>query len=207
MSVDREPPQDESGDIVIRRMSARGLGETQDSNQTREVKMSKIDPEAIVRQYIDAKDNHRWDDLFSLLDLEFTSTDPAIPEPVKGIEAISEYFPMLEHVYMKTKILMMASEGEDVAAELAVTCAFEKPSDSAAPPTGPSFVVKMAKFYKVNAKGLLVDEREYSDPAAKSALLGAAVAQFQGLEGEAATNLQAFSKGATANFEFPGQPR
>jgi len=65
----------------------------------------------------------------------------------------------------------------------------------------------MAKFYKVNSKGLLVDEREYSDPAAKSALLGVAAAQFQGLEGEAATNFQAFSKDVTANFEFPGQPR
>ena len=161
--------------------------------------MNKIDPEAIVRQYIDAKDNHRWDEVVSLLDPEFTSTDPAIPEPVKGIEAISEYFPMLEHVYMKTKILMMASKGEDVAAELAVTCAFdfEKPADSAALPTGPSFVFKFAKFYKVNSKGLLVEEREYSDTAAKSALLGAAAAQFQDLEGEAATNFQAFSKDAT----------
>jgi SnoaL-like domain len=169
--------------------------------------MNTIDPEAIVRQYIDAKDNHRWDEVVSLLDPECTSTDPAIPEPVEGIGAISKYFPMLEHVYMKTKILMMASKDEDVAAELAVTCAFEKPSDAAAPPTDPSFVVKMAKFYKVNSKGLLVDEREYSDPAAKSALLGAAAAQFQGLEGEAATNFQAFCTDVTANFEFPGQPR
>ncbi len=168
--------------------------------------MNKIDPEAIVRQYIDAKDNHRWDEVASWLDPEFTSTDPAIPEPVKGIEAVTQYFPMLEHVYMKTKILMMASKGEDVAAELAVTCAFEKPADSAALPTGPSFVVKMAKFYKVNSNGLLVEEREYSDTAAKSALLGAAAAQFQDLEGEAATNFQAFSKDVTTHFQVPGQP-
>jgi SnoaL-like protein len=160
-------------------------------------KMKKIGPEAVVRQYIDAKDNHRWNEVVSLLDPEFTSTDPAIPEPVKGIEAVSQFFPMLEHVYMQTEILMMASKGEDVAAELAVTCTFEKPSDSAATlPTSPSIVVKMAKFYKVNSNGLLMDEREYSNPAAKSALLGSeAAAQFQALGEEAATH-----------FEVPGQP-
>ncbi len=170
--------------------------------------MNKVDPEAIVKKYIDAKDNHRSDDLVSLLDPEYTSTDPAIPEPVKGIQAITQYFPMLEHVYMKTKILMMASKGNDVAAELAVTCSFKKPDESAAAqPTGPSFVVKMAKFYKVNSKGLLVDEREYSNPAAKFASLGPeAAAQFQALGGEAATNFQAFTKDVTANFEVPGQP-
>ncbi len=152
--------------------------------------MNKIDPEAVVRQYIAAKDNHRWDEVVSLLDPEYTSTDPAIPEPVKGIEAVSQFFPMLQHVCMTTEILMMASKGGDVAAELAVTCTFQKPSDPVAPlPTGPSIVVKMAKFYKVNSHGLLVEEREYSDPAAKSALLGSeAAAQFQGLGEEAATN-------------------
>jgi SnoaL-like domain len=148
--------------------------------------MNKIDPEAIVRQYIHAKDNHRWDEVVSLLDPEYTGTDPAIPEPVKGIEAVSQYFPMLEHVYMKTEILTMASKGGDVAAELAVTCAFEKPSDSAnTPPTDPSFMIRMAKFYKVNSKGLLVDEREYSNPAAKFASLGPeAATQFQALREE-----------------------
>jgi hypothetical protein len=169
--------------------------------------MNNVDPEAVVKQYIDAKDNHRWDELVSLLDPEFTSTDPTIPEPVKGIQAITQYFPMLEHVYMKTKILTMASKGNDVAAELAVTCSFNKPDEATAASPGPSFVVKMAKFYKVNSKGLLVDEREYSNPAAKFASLGPdAAAQFQALGGEAATNFQAFTKDVTANFEVPGQP-
>ena len=42
-----------------------------------------------------------------MLDPEYTGTDPAISEPVKGIEAVSQYFPMLEHVDMKTEILTM----------------------------------------------------------------------------------------------------
>jgi SnoaL-like domain len=169
--------------------------------------MNKVDPEAVVKQYIDAKDNHRWDELVSLLDPEYTSTDPAIPEPVKGIQAVTQYFPMLEHVYMKTKILTMASKGNDVAAELAVTCSFGKPDESAAQPTGPSFVVKMAKFYRVNSEGLLVDEREYSDPAAKFGSLGPdAAAQFHAVGGEATANFQAFTKDVSANFEAPGDP-
>jgi hypothetical protein len=176
------------------------------TNTGRKTAMNNVDPEAVVKQYIDAKDNHRWDELVSLLDPQYTSTDPAIPEPVKGIEAVTQYFPMLEHVYMKTKILMMASKGNDVAAELAVTCSFEKPDESgAARATGRSFVVKMAKFYRVNSKGLLADEREYSDPAAKFGSLGPdAAAQFHAVGGEAAANLQAFTKDVSADFEAPG---
>ena len=46
-------------------------------------------------------------------------------------------------------------------------------------------MIRMAKFYKVNSKGLLVDEREYSNPAAKFASLGPeAAAQFQALREE-----------------------
>ena len=170
--------------------------------------MNEVDPEGIVKQYIDAKDNHRWDELVSLLDPEYVSTDPAIPEPIKGIQAVSQYFPMLEHVYMKTEILLMASKGNDVAAELAVTCSFKKSDEPAASqPRGQSFVVKMAKFYKVNSKGLLVAEREYSNPAAKFASLGPeAAAQFQALGGEEAANFRAFSKHVTASFEVPSQP-
>jgi hypothetical protein len=169
--------------------------------------MNKLDPEAVVRQYIAAKDNHRWDEVVSLLDPEYTSTDPAIPQPVKGIEAVSQFFPMLEHITMTTEILMMASKGDDVAAELAVTCTFEKPSDSTAtPPSSPSIVVKMAKFYKVNSNGLLVDEREYSNPAAKSALLGSeAAAQFESLGEEAATNFRTSSGDETTHCDVPGQ--
>lgn len=168
--------------------------------------IGNIDPEGIVKQYIDAKDNHRWDELVSLLDPGYTSTDPAIPEPVKGIQAISQYFPMLEHVYMKTDILMMASKGNDVAAELAVTCTFKDPEDAGQTGSaGPSFVVKMAKFYKVNSRGLLVDEREYSNPAAKFASLGPeAAAEFQAIGGDAEKNYRSFTGDVAANFEVPG---
>jgi limonene-1,2-epoxide hydrolase len=128
--------------------------------------VKKVDPEEVVRRYIYAKDNHEWDQLVTLLAPDCTSSDPSVPEPVKGIKAISQYFPMLEQVGMKTEILTMMSKGNDVAAELAVTCTInegDKPR---------SFTVKLAKFYRVNSKGLLADEREYSDTAAKFRALG-----------------------------------
>src|SRR5271165_686251 len=161
--------------------------------------MNHVDPEEVVKRYIDAKDNHRWDELLSYLDPEFTSTDPAIPEPVKGPEAISQYFPMLENVGMKTKILMMASKGMDVAAELEVMCTIKGDKEAAL-----SFPVKMAKFYRVNSKGLLVDEREYSNPAAKFEGLGPnAAATFQALGEEAAASFQVFTQNVTSTFEVP----
>jgi putative sterol carrier protein/predicted SnoaL-like aldol condensation-catalyzing enzyme len=140
----------------------------------------KANPEEVVRKYISAKDNHEWDRLIALLDPEFTSSDPSVPEPVKGIQAVSQYFPMLEQVPMKTKILTMMSKGEDVAAELAVTCTIQ---EDGAPR---SFTVTFAKFYRVNSKGLLVDEREYSDTATKFKALGhdaaGAFGSFGGVE-------------------------
>ena len=108
----------------------------------------KVNPEEVVRKYISAKDNHEWDRLIALLDPEFTSSDPSVPEPVKGIQAVSQYFPMLEQVPMETKILTMMSKGEDVAAELAVTCTIQEDG------VPRSFTVTFAKFYRVNSKGL-----------------------------------------------------
>jgi hypothetical protein len=141
--------------------------------------MKKVDPEAVVRKYIYAKDNHEWNELVALLAPDCTSSDPSVPEPVKGIQAISRYFPMLEQVGMKTEILTMMSKGNDVAAELAVTCTInegDKPR---------SFTVKLAKFYRVNSKGLLADEREYSDTAAKFRALGEdAASTFQSIGGD-----------------------
>ena len=125
-----------------------------------------INPEEVVQEYIYAKDNHQWDKLTSLLDPDYTSSDPDIPEPVKGIQAVSQYFPMLEQVDMKTKILTMMSKGEDVAAELAVTCTIQENGKPR------SFTITFAKFYRVNSKGLLADEREYSDTATKFKAMG-----------------------------------
>jgi putative sterol carrier protein len=141
--------------------------------------MKKVDPEEVVRKYIYAKDNHDWDQLVTLLDPDCTSSDPSVPEPVKGIKAISQYFPMLEQVGMKTQILTMMSKSEDVAAELAVTCTINEGDKSR------SFTVKLAKFYRVNSKGLLADEREYSDTAAKFKALGEdAASAFQSMGGD-----------------------
>ncbi len=162
--------------------------------------MNKANPEEIVRKYIYAKDHHHWDDLVALLDPEFTSSDPSVPEPVKGIKAVSQYFPMLEQVGMKTEILTMASKGENVAAELAVTCTVNEGGKPR------SFTVKMAKFYRVNSKGLLVDEREYSDTTAKfKALGGEATSEFHAL-GEDVTDGLAVAKKKTVGNEGAAAP-
>jgi len=136
-------------------------------------------PEEVVREYIYAKDNRQWDKLVSLLDPDCTSSDPSVPEPVKGIQAISQYFPMLDQVDMKTRILTMMSKGEDVAAELAVTCTIQEDGKPR------SFTVTFAKFYRVNSKGLLADEREYSDTATKFKAMGqTAAAEFESFGGD-----------------------
>lgn len=158
--------------------------------------MTQVDPEEVVRKYIYAKDNHDWDQLAALLDPDCTSSDPSVPEPVRGIKAISQYFPMLEQVGMKTKILTMMSKGQDVAAELAVTCTINEGDRFR------TFTVKMAKFYRVNSKGLLADEREYSDTAAKLKALGEdATSAFQSIGGDVTANLDKIT-GVNAVCQF-----
>lgn len=156
------------------------MGETMTKTTGR---VTKTDPGEVVKKYIDAKDNHRWDELVALLDPDCTSSDPSMPEPVKGIEGIRRYFPMLELVDIKTSILTILSKEQDVATELAVTCRIKE--------DGRSFTVKMAKFYRVNPRGLLAEEREYSDTAAK----------FKALGSEAASAFQAIGEDATGRSE------
>ena len=46
----------------------------------------------------------QWDKLVALLSPAYHVSDPAVPEPVKGIQAISQYFPMLEQYYNVTHL-------------------------------------------------------------------------------------------------------
>ena len=160
--------------------------------------MTRVDPEDVVKKYIAAKDRHDWDALVALLAPEYMSCDPSVPEPVKGIEAVRQYFGMLEHVDMKTKILTMMSKGNDVAAELSVVCTI-KGADKFAGltliPADHSFEIKFAKFYRVNSEGLLAEEREYSDTAAK----------FQALGEEGAAAFQALGEKTVATSHTPGE--
>ena len=153
--------------------------------ETKPGSMTTSKPEEIVKKYIDAKDRHDWTALVALLDPDYMSYDPTFPEPVKGIEPLRKFFDMLEKVDMRTRVISMMSKGDTVAAELEVTCTVRRPGqigyDKALPPNHP-FVVRFAKFYRVNSKGLLAEEREYSDTATKLQTLGSDIAaEFQAL--------------------------
>ena len=73
--------------------------------ETKEESITMVKPEDVVREYIDAKDRHDWDALVKLLDPDYVSSDPSIPEPVKGIEPLRQYLDMLTGVDMKTRII------------------------------------------------------------------------------------------------------
>jgi len=77
------------------------------------------------------------------------------------------------------------SKGDTVAAELEVTCTLRRSGEiggNTALPTDHSFVIRFAKFYRVNSKGLLAEEREYSDTATKLQILGSDIAsEFQAI--------------------------
>ena len=127
--------------------------------------MTRPEPENIVRAHNSAKEHRDLDAAAALLDPDVLSYDPSFPEPVKGREACRKASEVLTQIPdLKIVILNMISKGDDVAAEMVTTFGM--------PPTGRRVELRYAKFFRINRKGLIAEEREYSDSAEKEKQLG-----------------------------------
>jgi ketosteroid isomerase-like protein len=127
--------------------------------------MARTEPEDIVRKYTAAKERRDLDAAAALLDPNVLSYDPSIPEPVKGREACRKASEILAKIPdLKIRILNILSKGDEVAGEFITTFTM--------PPTGRRIELRYAKFFRVNSRGLIEEEREYSDSAEKEKQLG-----------------------------------
>jgi steroid delta-isomerase-like uncharacterized protein len=134
---------------------------------------TKVSPEDTLRNFrnaIAAFNRHDLEPYFALLDPNYVSHDPIIPEPMKGRETVRDLnegyfksFPDLEF-----KILNIAASSDLIAAELMMSGTFKGPiklPQGTIPPTGRHLELTYAAFYQVNSKGLLAEGRAYYDPA------------------------------------------
>jgi len=127
--------------------------------------MTDIEPEGVVREYTAAKERRDLDAMAELLDPNVMSYDPSFPEPVRGREACRKASEILAQVPdLRIGILTLLSNGDAVAGEFMTTFTM--------PPTGRRIELRYAKFFRVNSKGLIAEEREYSDSAEKERQLG-----------------------------------
>jgi len=127
--------------------------------------MTRTEPEDVVRGYTAAKERRDLDAMAELLDPDVLSYDPSFPEPVRGRDACRKASEILATVPdLKIGILNIMSKGDAVAGEFVTTFLM--------PPTGRRIELRYAKFFRVNSKGLIAEEREYSDSAEKERQLG-----------------------------------
>jgi len=127
--------------------------------------MTRTEPEDIIREYTAAKERRDLDAAAELLDPNVLSYDPSFPEPVRGRDACRKASEILAQVPdLKIGILNIMSKDDAVAGEFVTTFTM--------PPTGRRIELRYAKFFRVNSKGLIAEEREYSDSVEKERQLG-----------------------------------
>ena len=139
--------------------------------------MTSTDLEIVARKAFAAFNSHDLDTYIGLLDPNYVSRDPMLPDPPKGREA---YRKINEDIFKafpdaKFKILNIASKNGFVAVDLVFSGTFKGPVELGGrtiPPTGRRFEIKMATFAHVNSKGLITELHDYYDPAVLIQQLG-----------------------------------
>jgi len=127
-----------------------------------------MNPEEIVKKFFDRWNKHDVDGAAALLDSEVVGSNPLAAQRKigkegsrKGIEAFTKAFPDL-----KMEITKIVAQGDTVAVEEVETATFKGPLEVATltmPPTNRSYEMRVACFFKVNAKGLIAEMRNYWD--------------------------------------------
>ena len=127
-----------------------------------------MNPEEVVKKFFDSWNEHDVDSAVALLDSEVVGSNPLASQQKyglegvrKGIEAYNKAFPDL-----KMNITKIVTHGDTVAVEEVETATFKDPLEVATltiPPTNRFYELRVACFFRVNAKGLIAEIRNYWD--------------------------------------------
>ncbi|HYB04518.1 MAG TPA: ester cyclase [Nitrososphaerales archaeon] len=138
---------------------------------------TKVNPEEVVRRYVDAYNRHDLHTFAALYDPNIVIFDPIFPEPIKGKEIVQKInedlfkaFPDLER-----RILSIMAKGDTVATEEVWAGTFKESipfSGRIMPPTGRHFESKCAAFLRFNPQGLIAEAQWYYDTASFRQQLG-----------------------------------
>jgi len=127
-----------------------------------------MNPEEIVKKFFDRWNKHDVDGAAALLESEVVVSNPFASQRKigkegirKGMAAPTKAFPDLN-----MKITKIVAHGDTVALEEVETATLRRPLEGATltiPPTNRSYELRAACFYRVNAKGLIAEMRNYWD--------------------------------------------
>lgn len=112
---------------------------------------------------------HNMDNLLALIAPEYVSESP-MSGRVVGKDKMVGGFKMLDASFpdLKEEIVSIVTEGDTVACEVIETATFtgalELPTGVIAP-TNKSYTLPFSAFFKINAEGLIIEQRNYFDTA------------------------------------------
>lgn len=119
-----------------------------------------------LREAVAALNRHDLEPYLAMMDPDFAVHDPLFPEPIRGKEVIRKInegvFAALPDIEFEA--LSMATGGDLVAAEIAMSATFKGPlrlPQGTIPPTGRHLEIRYAAFYRFNSEGLLTDVHQY----------------------------------------------
>lgn len=127
-------------------------------------------PKEIVISYWRAWSEHNLDNLLALLAPEFISRSSLSQGHPVGKDMIAKGFKMFDKSLpdLKEEVISIISEGDSVVCQVIETATFtgaiELPTGVIAP-TNRSYKLPVGAFFRVNAKGLITEQRTYWDTA------------------------------------------
>jgi steroid delta-isomerase-like uncharacterized protein len=127
-----------------------------------------MNPEEIVKKFFDRWNKHDVDGAVALLDSEVVGSNPLASQRKYGLEGVRKGMVALTKAFpdLKMEITEIVAHGDTVALEEVETATFKGPLEVATitiPPTNRSYELRVACFFRVNAKGLIAEMRNYWD--------------------------------------------
>jgi steroid delta-isomerase-like uncharacterized protein len=127
-------------------------------------------PKDTVNDYWRAWTEHNLDNLLALLAPEFVSRSSLSQGRAAGKDMIAKGFRMFDKSLpdLKEEVISIIAEDDRVACQVVETATFTGPMElptGVIAPTNRPYMLPVASFFRMNARGLIVEQRTYWDTA------------------------------------------
>jgi steroid delta-isomerase-like uncharacterized protein len=127
-------------------------------------------PKETVTNYWRAWSEHNSDNLLALLATDFISRSSLSQGRAASKDMIAKGFAMFDKALpdLREELIGIVADGDRVACQVIETATFTGPMElpsGVIAPTNRSYKLPVASFFRVNAQGLIVEQRTYWDTA------------------------------------------
>jgi steroid delta-isomerase-like uncharacterized protein len=127
-------------------------------------------PKETVTNYWRAWSGHNSDNLLALLASDFVSRSSLSQGRAASKDMIAKGFAMFDKALpdLKEELVSIVADGDSVACQVIETATFSGPMElpsGVIQPTNRSYTLPVGSFFRVNAHGLIAEQRTYWDTA------------------------------------------